>query len=402
MKFTAFCSIIILFTSCSKEADVSIPEKAPEIVKVDISANEELLASHYFTDIQYLTLDTPHDELIGNVTKIIVNENYIGLFDEAKGGVWLFNHQGIYITEVTIPEGRGPGELIQLQDIIITNDQKIHALGTHKIVVYDFEGLLTEEIDFQFLVYKFTFLEESGTYLGYADNVTNYGMNNPYSGHNLIEFSKNGKIANGYLSINKGKENLGFDIPSRFTNYGNNQIFFAQLDDIIYQINNLGVLPRYKLDFGEYSIPENAYVNREKYGISGGAEFIEKELLEKNYVVFKSFFIETDSYLFFQFSAGFDPYSVFHDKKNKETRVTAGTIVNDINFGPDVWQFASFENTVYSVIEPYALLSHLNNVYEKNPEKYNDKKMRPLIKMAQSINENSNPVLQIATFKNTE
>lgn len=398
MRLLAICFFTILLASCSKEKSVYNYEENSEIIKVDISESEEILASDFFSDIKYTEIQTPSNEPIGRVSKIIANKNVIGLFDDAKGSVWLFNPEGVYINEVTIPEGRGPGELIHLQDIIITNDQKIHALGTHKIVVYDFKGQITDEIEFQFLIYKFTYLEDSATYIGYADNVPNYGMNNSFEGHNLLQFNKNGRIVNSYLPINKGRENLGFDIPSRFTVYGNNQIFFAQLDDNIYQINNSSVIPKYVLDFGAYSVPENAYITRDRYGLSGGAEFIEKELLEKNYVVFKSFFFETDAYLFFQFSTGFEPYTVFHNKKAEKTQVTSGTFINDINFGPDVWQYSSFENTAYSIIESHSFLTHLNNVYENDKDKYNDPRMQPIIDLAHALDENSNPVLQIATF----
>jgi len=61
--------------------------------------------------------------------------------------------------------------------------------------------------------------------------------------------------------------------------------------------------------------------------------------------------------------------------------------------------YESYDNAIYTVIEANDLLRRLNEIYETEPETYAHPKMKRLRELGYSLNDNSNPILQIATFK---
>jgi len=156
-------------------------------------------------------------------------------------------HEGQYVNEVEIPEGRGPGEVTNLNDVVLTEEQEIHALGEFKIAVYDLKGKFLEETPFDFRIYKFHYYSPTDEYIGYADNSLNPDLAEGHGGHNLLYFNKESEITQNFLPIGTGREHMGSQISNRFPGYRIHRLFFQYLVDTVYTVDGSAVHPRFIL-----------------------------------------------------------------------------------------------------------------------------------------------------------
>jgi|AntRauTorckE6833_2_1112554.scaffolds.fasta_scaffold01340_7 hypothetical protein len=398
--------LILLFisiVSCTSSSNESF-EKKNSLTKINVdltNVEDTLKMSKYFSDIEYVQLKSSDNRPIGRIRKIIPLKDKIAFYDQARQSVWFFNYDGEYINEIIIPEGRGPGEIIHMSDVIISDDEKIHALGAYKIVEYDLDGNLQNEVNFKFFIYKIAYNSLINEYIGYADNSINLDLPDEHERKNLIFFNKDGDITQSFLPIKEGREQMGYKIPNNFPFYGTQIMFSPHLVDTVYKLQETEIIPKYILDFGEHAIPEFTFEKRKEYseGLFDWAEFQREELVGNNYVTFLQFFNETDSHLFFRISTGDNQHSIIHSKASGETTVGPQKLYNDIDYGFVPFMYESDDTALYSIIETNDLLRHLNKVYKETPDIYQNPKMRNLIDLAHSFPQNGNPILQILKFK---
>lgn len=402
MRFISFLSFIILFVSCTQsKKELYIPDDL-ETIQINLEEAGTLKMSDFISDIEYIPLETPDDRPIGRVRKFLINDSYLGFYDQARKSVWVYTKDGEYVNEVIIPEGKGPGELENFEDVILTEQGEIHALGSFKIVVYDIKGNFIDETAYDFLIYNFEYFSSTEEYVGSTENETMYGyLQNEHAGHNLFFFNKEGTITKSSLPILNGREEMGYKVPNRFPVFRDRKMFFPHLVDVIYEITDSSVVPRYHLDYGINSIPEFVFDRRNNYSPvpEGRIKFFENELISNGYISFLNFFIETDLLIHLQISTGENRFTAIYNKQTQETKVGSGRLKNDIDYNYVPFFFESHDNALYTVIEANDMLRQLNEIYENEPEKYADPRMERVRELGYSLNDNSNPILQIATFK---
>lgn len=404
MRYISVLLLALVVSTCTTENEPPVSDTT-KTIHVDLDeAESSLRMSEFFSGLEYKPLRTPERRPIGRIRKIMPQDEQIAFYDEARKSVWVFTYDGEYVNEIEIPQGRGPGEIEHMNDVLFTKDGFIHALGAFKIVVYDMEGEFVEETEFTFYVYKFIYNQETDEYIGYASNSLNLKLNNEHSGHNLIVFNKKGTITKSLVPIPNGRGHIGYHIPNNFPIYQNNQLFFPHLSDTVYTLQPAGALPRYILDYGEDAIPEEVFDRRKNYSdvVYEWVDFMKEEIDAKDYISHLTFFNETDIYIHLRISTREDQYNVLYNKETGETTVGPNRFTNDIDYAYVPFMYESSDKAIYTIIESHDLLRKLNDMYENDPEKYADPKMRPIIDLAHSLDENSNPILQIATFKTGE
>ncbi len=402
MKYLISLVTLFLFISCANEETSRVP--TAELQEISVNVDEvvdELKMSDYFSGLSYVPLKSPEGVPIGRIRKFIINEDRLAFYDEAANRVWVYSKSGQYQNHVTIPLGRGPGEIIRMNDVIVDESGLIHAFGEFKIVVYNLDGEYVRETNFDFFIYAFTYLENDDLYVGYAGNSLNTQMNNSHAGHNLLFFDSNGRVVDSAIPIPNGREHMKAGVPNKFPTYEDETLFFPHLSDTVYTVESGSSVPRYLLDYGDQSIPEEVFSRRKNYSdvVYEWREFREKEIMDNNYVRYLFFFNETNRYIHFRISTASDQYNVIYDKKSGKSTVGPRKLTNDIDFAYQPFFYESSDTALYTVIEAGDLIRELNHLYENEPVKYRHPNSQNLIKIAQKISENSNPVLQIATFK---
>lgn len=400
MKYYPFVLILIL-CSCSLGEREDNSDLINKVIQVNLDEVQPIKLSSFVERLEYHYLRTPEGRPIGRVRKFIPQGDQIGLYDAGRNSIWLYTMTGEYVNEIEIPRGRGPGELEQIVDVIISEDGLIHALGTFKIVVYDLEGNFVNEVDFQFRVYRFTYLPDTKEYIGYASNSMNLNLRNKHAEHNLIFFDEDGNITRSFLPIGTGREQIGYGIPNKFPVYDGQIFFFAHLENEIYNISNSGVKPVIELNFGEYTIPETVFERRRNYSDIPfeWRDFMENEIHSKNYISYLSTVNILDNYIHLRFGSRSAHYNSIYNKVTGEVMTGPSRMVNDIDYNFVPFFFESTGESLITVIESHDFLTRMNEIYEENPAKYNGAEMRELRQLAHSLSENSNPILQIAVLQ---
>src|SRR5699024_10564583 len=97
--------------SCSDTPLKKIKNQKAENLIVHVDQADTFVMSKFFKSIEYIPLQTPKDRPIGNITKIVVSDKLIFLFDETKKSIWIVTPEGKLVREISIPEGNGPGEV---------------------------------------------------------------------------------------------------------------------------------------------------------------------------------------------------------------------------------------------------------------------------------------------------
>ncbi|HLR90936.1 MAG TPA: 6-bladed beta-propeller, partial [Balneolaceae bacterium] len=282
MKYSKMFIFLLLFSSCQTTADPSAPDAEFETIHVNLDNAGSLHMSDYFSEIKYIHLETPDDKPIGRIRKFLIQDDYLGFYDAARNSVWVYTHDGDFVNEVEIPRGRGPGELESIEDIILTKEGEVHALGAFKIVAYDIEGTFVHETDFNFWIYNFTYDSASETYIGYPANSLNRGLNNEHTAKTLLYLNKGGAITNSYFPIPNGREEIGYMATNNFPGFKSHQLFFSHLVDTVYTVGPHGMAPRYRLDYGRHSITEEVFERRKNYASipdpDGRIQFVKHEI----------------------------------------------------------------------------------------------------------------------------
>lgn len=399
-----YCILIFfLFLGCSESSSEKSINKSREIVKIDIDIDEArpLRMSEFFSGITYISLKTPNNSPMGIITKIMPQGDTIALYDQSKKSVWIFNDEGIFESEIKIPEGRGPGELEHISDVYFDEDLRIHVLGAFKFITLDIDGNLLMESSMDLFARYFTYDLISKSYYGYADGNPNVRISDEYKGYDLFKFDDTGVIENSFIPIDKNKQGISYGIPNYFPTYIGEHYFFKHLHNIVYKIEDDEIQPAYVLDFGDYALPDEIFERRKDYGneIWQWTEFWDNEIEPYDYIVFKTNFEITEKYIHMRVGNSVSKYMILYDKKEKETFVGEARFINDIDFGPTPFIFMSSDNHLYSYVNANDFLRHMNAVYENNRDRYFSNKMSELRRLSNSMNENSNPVLMKLEFK---
>lgn len=398
--YIVIIAISMLAISCTGH-DVEDEERVGyEVLEIDLNQETGISMSDYFSGIEYIPLEAPEGKYLGRIRKIVKQDSLLGFFDRARNSVWVYTESGDYINEVRIPVGRGPGEIEHLNDIIITRDFNIHALGAFKIASYDLDGKFLDEVNFDFFIYKISYDESRDEYIGYASNHLNDPMNNEHSGHNLFWINKSGEITKSAIPIPRGHEHMGAEVPQKFPEFNGELYFFTRFADTVYTINNGQVSPRYLLDFGDHSLTEEVFELRDNYSNSKfeWGEFQRNEIFGENYVGLLSEFYESESFIYISFNTG-SKHIVIIDKSDFSYSLVNGKMDNDIDYGPTAFFNFLLDDNLYTILHPHELEDRLEDLKNNKPEKFNSSRVSKIKEISEILNETDNPVLKIVSFK---
>ncbi|MTI87933.1 MAG: 6-bladed beta-propeller [Balneolaceae bacterium] len=391
----------VFLSYCSAEHPRVVDDHDSELVKitVDVEKTDTLRMSEYFSNITYHHLKTPNNEPIGRIFKILIQDNHVALYDRSKKSVWIFTKSGEYVNEVKIPQGRGVGELENISDVYFDNENRIHALGSFELLMLDMEGNLIEEISLDFFGYRFTYYENTGNYFAYSGTF-NTRIPDQFQGYDLYKFNMRGQVIGSYIPQVENKLGLDFGVPNSFPVYRGVYYYFQHLNDTVYYIGENDLKPAYVFEFGDQALPEEIFERRKKYGTEfwQWSDFWENEIDPYDYITHKTNFEVTDRYIHSRLGSAESNYMILYDREKKTTHIGKDKFVNDIDYGPSPYIYLSSDESLYSYVEANDMLRHLNELYNNDREKYFSREVEQLRRIADSMRENSNPILMRLDF----
>ena len=118
---------IVLINICYAQTNRAEDSKGKLVVDLDkakILPEKDFLTSTFFKSIKIIPLETNESCLIGNITKIIVFEQYIFVLDNfIANSLYVFDKEGRFIRKIG-SIGQGPGEFDRISDFAIDRVNK--------------------------------------------------------------------------------------------------------------------------------------------------------------------------------------------------------------------------------------------------------------------------------------
>lgn len=377
-----------LFASCQhKTID------GTEIVEIDIAGAFEnrnaLNIMDISEDCEYILLESTDQSLIDKHFTIYCDDQYVIAICLKK--ILLFDRETGKFIRIIGTQGRGPDEYTLAATNMPYDEQK-KVIYTRKNLnaryEYDLEGNLVSRKKGPDQVYDFINLNDK-TFASFIDNYLGSEK------RKIVIFNEQDSIINifpNYQSFTKGSM-VVFYSNSWFYKI-DSQIFFCEkFNDTLFNITPTSLTPRFVLDKGSYSFPNqmrgDIIVTDNKGNFSTRDEYF---LTEK--------VIESSRYLFYVFSYKKMIYTAVYDKKLQKTIVNDyigdsgnGYINNIDNFIPLELSSITSKNDLICTIDAFKIKAW----FDSYPEKSNG--LSEHLQKLKNISETGNPVVIISKLK---
>lgn len=315
------CLLVALFISCSGSSSnsntysqvtsLSGPFKT---INVADAAEFDGNFNELVEDIYYLKLDTQDDALFSEVTKLIVLEDKIIVFDRAGKRIVVFDEKGNFLFRILNP-GDGPGQYKELETISYNQENGqfiLAAIG--KLLWYDVNG---------------RFLREVKTMNAIASDIASLPNNNVAVYYDIRGvYGEEGKIRSAVLNDQADFLNAYQPLPrevrtENITGFNSHfSISKYPLAVGVYSHDMLrftddSVFVQYRVDFGSDAMPDDfveTYITDPAYT----SEQVRKVITEKGYwSIYGGAPREAGDYLIFNYSNWKEYYYALYNKKKE-------------------------------------------------------------------------------------
>jgi hypothetical protein len=388
MKYANIVLILIFITSCNNSEEEHFVFNPHEF------SENKFSLSMIAEDVNYIPLD---DSIpIESIYSMRINKR--GIFLSTKNpGILHLDFNGKYVC-IIAHKGRGPGEYHYGMNFTVDEkNEMVFVVDRQKIKLYSLNGNFVRDISTKEFIYGTAGgIEIFNSRIFLAD----YGTYGDFKFNWIVLDTLGNLIAKKYNTI----QPLGSMISGRTYNFKNKLFYYNYLNDTIFTIlPDLQFKAAYLFSKGDFRWPDNLVLKS----------------LSQGYKLFKpGCMFETKNYIFMEYSFQDRWAILLIDKKTKkmyqgykEKKIGivnyAASILNDIDGGlPSSPEHSSyfyyFDNDneyIVTFIYPFELKEHISsNEFKNSTPKFPEKK-KELEKLANSLNENDNPVLMLVKLK---
>ena len=332
----------------------------------------------------------------------------------------LFDSKGKFISQIG-RYGKGPGEYKYISQIkLVNNSILLPDAGKDNIQFYNTAGEYLYSVkapgEFSPSIYSRNFISDTDTtFLIRIPNRTGTEL------FRIAHFDKNGHVIQKYRNttfFNRQKPVFGTsDVSAQFYKLNNKIYYKEMLNDTIWQIDDDNLRVRHVINMGKYGfsirdkeLPIPVWHKKFTECIDVGY------VLECNRYIYLLFdFMLQYPFSFFRKSiipSGKAPYEILglYDKKEdnfflvnpsyKEGQPEPTGIINDMDGGVNMMPRYIFNDTLMvSWVNAYEVKTYVaSNAFKTSTPKYPEKK-KELEQLADSLEENDNPVLMLVKLK---
>ena len=252
--FLFICISFLL--SCNKL--VHIPEsqigKDEQIISIVPSKDNLQLfdLTPYLDTVKYIRLELSDESIIGSIDKVIVFEERIYILDKQTLSLFVFDMEGNYLHKIA-SVGQGPGEYTQLDFFDIDRESRhivLTDLMDYWIMWFDLNGNFLFRKKIPVWCEGVSILPNSDIVL-YANFRNN--SNVLKQEYNLIWLDSDMDFKNVYFPYHSKDFNIKIitQVAGHFYPFGDHLNFSFPFGSTVYQINNNGLISKYKFDFGK-------------------------------------------------------------------------------------------------------------------------------------------------------
>ncbi len=403
---------LFLLASCSgknnQNANETGQEKADdkkaEIIQIDPRTFEEnkLTLADFAADIEYVPLSNKLQ--IGSVQALQVTSNAAYLIYDNSGGGEGNGHPQLYRFErngknpIQIGKiGRGPGEYLTSSNYTVDEaNDRIYINGKSKyVMVFNTSGKYLREFKFQDPDINFSEIELMQN--SYLFAPVNRLIDQTYHIWSIIDTMGN-VVSKKENSLTDSKINIG-GREGTFK-YKDKVSYWTNYNDTIYTVSpDFSYKTPYIIAPGDYKVPPK------NMPITLDLPILLTEYYSPHY------FIETNKYIISEYNYKKKDAYMFIDKLShkisvcyfKWNRDEKGGILNNFDgglmFEPDTYLVQDNKEYLVGIIQPFELKAHVaSSEFKNSTPKYPEKK-KQLEQLANSLDENDNPVLMLVKLK---
>lgn len=402
--------IIMLAASCTNKKTAQGTNEIsvlpyPHIIDMNegFSNPAEIKLSEIADSIRYVVLSKDKQELIGDISKIQISDNYIYLRSGSDGLVKRFDMTGKFLNSFG-NTGRGPKEYLPGSVYSTSsNDDKIFIFRSvmDSYLVFESNGNYVETIDFPVsrTLFDFRSLSDSAflcTFFFIGSIMKDYTENPFNCSAGLFDFNGNPlkliehPLKNADISESDAR-NMVSMAPS--ITFFDNRIILIPDGDTIYEINSKSIFPGYVINWG--NIPHN----------QSKEDFFFRQSGPSNKASIWSLILETYDRTFFRVTRGTEYYIFEYNKTSGRVRSMTFErdkgFINDLDGGDSFFPYYTNRTGDIWIIEEDAF-----SFKEKNSPEFLDKseavypEMKEKLKtFADDLKQDDNPVLKIVYLK---
>jgi hypothetical protein len=250
MRHIPFCSlsVIALFCACSNNTNWT-GETVHPLECLTLESLDGRVAS-----CSLIELSMPEGGNLASIQKILMDADHNFIVFDTRKNIIKFSPNGKFICRIG-RQGRGPGEYTALQDISLDSAGKnIYLLSLGKVIEYATDGKYVTSYDVPAFNYDAIAPSSKGFFL--VVTAPNYKLEDLEQEHNMVHLYsvKDNKVVKENLL--RKEYVLNIDLVSFSLGSG---YFLRPLEgeDVLYHMSGDKLEPRFRVDFGNLSSPEN-------------------------------------------------------------------------------------------------------------------------------------------------
>jgi hypothetical protein len=388
-KIAATILIAVTFFSCK----TNIPDDEIKTINVLEPDGTELSISEIADDIKYIPL--ANDSALAYIMSVArYNGDYF--VKDNKSKFLRFNEKGELINPIG-NRGRGPGEYRYVSDFVIhpeTGNIFVTGGKENQILCYSPEGKFLKSIPITMKHPSSIGLSNGNLFLFYLDGAQ-------HNEENMELIDTDGKIIKSYANkykFERGRAVIGFSGECVMYQQEGKLHFKEIFSDTIFYLDGQKMVPEMILNSGDKRFTPEKRTTAIKE-LSADPRSTSESMVNS---VTQNNLFETDNFLFYGY--GYDKKGrmlIYNKTTGQKTEIDprAG-VKNDWDGGPNIQlKMKKDDNTLFSWINAIDLKTYVaSDEFKNSTPKYSEKK-KQLEKLANSLNENDNPVLMLVKLK---
>ena len=355
---------------------------------LDPTENNKIPISEVLEEVIFLPLETTNESLIGDIRSIKYYNNKYFIQDRDK--VLCFNADGTFLSKLG-SFGSGPDQYSSCDQFVIDEINGYLMINSQRtrmeLLMYDSTLQFLSKRKYNDPLESIIPIDGKGFcfYLGNRNSESNK--------HYVKAFDYDFNVQNNYI---EKSFSIGQSITSPFYSsysYQNKAYVYPMFENVIYEVDMDGYVPKYRFDFGNYTITEEFLKSIER--LSSREQMF--ALKESKYVYNIDRIFESDRWIYFQYYSGTEGrHTVLFNKELDKIYDTRG-FTHMPDFGMMSLMYGMDGDDIYFTLDPNLL--HGTSEEAVNFQKFILSKNEAIRKLKDKTENGDNPILVIGKLK---
>ncbi|MFD2034791.1 6-bladed beta-propeller [Belliella marina] len=385
-KYLNILIAILVFSCNSTEITESMVETKTFVL--DPTDNNKIPISEVIEEVIFLPLETTNESLIGDIRSIKYFNNKYFIHDYEK--VLCFNEDGTFHSKLG-SFGSGPDQYSSCDQFIIDEVNGYLMINSQRtrmeLLMYNSTLQFLSKRKYSDPLESIIPIDGKGFcfYLGNRNSESNK--------HYVKTFDYDFNVQNNYI---EKSFTIDHSITSPFYSsysYQNKAYVYPMFENVIYEVDMEGYVPKYRFDFGNYTITEEFLKSIERLSLRDQL----LALKESKYVYNIDRVFESDKWMYFQYNSGTEGmHKVLFNKELDKVYDTRG-FTHMADFGMMSLMYGMDGDDIYYTLDPNLL--HGTSEEAVNFQKFILSKNEAIRKLKDKTENGDNPILVIGKLK---